>query len=225
MIRVNLLPVEKARRRSAGRMQLVVFGFLLVAELVGFGFLYVDKKSQADRLAEKVDQKETKVENLKEEVKGGANYEKKAEKLQTKLDVLKDIEKKSAGPLKVLRELQVVLSRPENLEERYAQRRKNWNVEWNPNNLWIENLKETGGDFELEGRAMGAEDVAEFLHRLETARHFQNVQLNFVKPVSGRGSGAKVVKFTVDGKIQYGDGGGSGGSEGKSGSSGGNDDG
>lgn len=203
MIRVNLLPVERARRRSAGRLQLAVFALLLVVELVGFGYLYFAKKSRADRLADKVEAKEQRVANLKKEVEGGDDFGEKADKLRKKLQVLRDIQKKSAGPLRMLRELQMVLSRPDDLEERYAQRRKNWNVEWDPTNLWVETLDEQEGEFELVGRALGAEDVAEFLHRLATAQHFQNVQLDFVKPRE-KGSGrAKVVTFTVHGEVPY----------------------
>ena len=203
MIRVNLLPIKEARRRSAGRIQLLVFTAIIILEVAGLVALYFAKSGQVTSVQKKLNNVSTDVQKLEKEVEELKDYEKKADQLQKKLGVLNEIEKKSGGPAKVLSELQDILTRPANIEERYAQRKKDWNVEWNPSHLWIEMLKESKGDFELKGKAVDADDVAEFLHRLETAAHFNGVQLDFVRPADDEKQGGKVVEFRVTGTVKY----------------------
>jgi Tfp pilus assembly protein PilN len=140
---------------------------------------------------------------VEEEVEEAKDYEKRAQKLRQKRDVLDEVQRKSVGPVHVLDELLTILSRPENVEQRYNQRKKDWNVEWNPRHVWINTLKESEGSFEMSGRAVDADDVAEFLHRLETATHFQEVKLDFVRPTEGSGKSGEVVEFRITGQIQY----------------------
>lgn len=204
MIRVNLLPIKEARRRSAGRLQLLVFGIVLVAEVAAFVFLYMAASSDREAVAGEVKETREKVAAIEKEVEEAKNYEKQADQLSKKLKVLDRIERKSAGPVNMLKELQDILSPPENVEERYAQSKMDWNVEWNPSHLWIEELEESGGSFELLGQAMDADDVAEFLHRLETASHFKGVQLDYVRPSKNKAmAGSPVVEFSIHGEISY----------------------
>jgi type IV pilus assembly protein PilN len=201
MIRVNLLPVKEARRRSAGRIQLLIFAVVLVIECAILVFLHMVQQGKLEEVRGKVATAQKKVDKLESEVEEAKDLEKRKKKLEQKLSVLDDIEKQSIGPVNVLEELLVILSRPENVEQRYAQRKKDWNVEWNPRHVWIESLNESGGDFEMVGRAVDADDVAEFLHRLETATHFQNVQLDYVRPQDS--DAGDVVGFRITGNIQY----------------------
>lgn len=52
------------------------------------------------------------------------------------------------------------------------------------------------------------DDVAEFLQRMTTARHFNNVQLEYVETASGGGRSAavgqvRVVRFRIFGELSY----------------------
>jgi type IV pilus assembly protein PilN len=201
MIRVNLLPVKEARRRSAGRIQLLIFVVVLVIECAILVFLHMVQQGKLEEVRDKVATAQKKVDKLEKEVEEAKDLEKRKKKLEQKLSVLDDIEKQSIGPVNVLEELLTILSRPKNVEQRYAQRKKDWNVEWNPRHVWIESLKESDGEFEMVGRAVDADDVAEFLHRLETATHFQNVQLDYVRPQDS--DSGDVVGFRITGNIQY----------------------
>ena len=67
--------------------------------------------------------------------------------------------------------------------------------------LWLEEFKEKGGEFTLTGGAVSADDVAEFLQRLTTAKHFTAVELDFVQATSGKSS--RLVDFSLKGKILY----------------------
>jgi Tfp pilus assembly protein PilN len=203
MIRVNLLPIRQERARSAGKFQLLAFAAILVVEIAVFGFLYLSMQDELSGV--RADLKETKeaIKELEKDVEETKDYEAREKRLEQKLNVLANIEKKSSGPLGMLTELQTILSPPRNAEERYAQNQKDWNVEWNPANLWIASMSESGGNFELTGNALDADDVAEFLLRLETADHFDNVQLDYVRPGDSKAAGTQVVEFRVTGTLNY----------------------
>lgn len=201
MIRVNLLPIKEARRRRASRWQLFTFGAVLVLELGVCVFLYTAKQGDLKRVQEKVDRETQAVEKLEKEVEEAKKYQKRVDKLQEKLSVLDQIQKKAGGPVKVLEELQTILTPPANPEQRYKQRQKGWKVEWDPRRLWIQSLEETDGEFEKIGNAQSAEDVAEYLHRLETAPHFQDVQLDYVRPTDDESG---IVEFRITGVMKYG---------------------
>jgi Tfp pilus assembly protein PilN len=182
---------------------MIAFAVCLVLELAACGFFYVQKQQELSKLQDKLESTQNDVKQTQKKVEEAADYEKKAKKLRSKLEVLHQIEEQSVGPVHVLEELQTILSPPENPEERYAQSQKNWNVEWNPRHLWIKTLTEKQGSFEMVGQALDADDVAEFLHRLETAKHFQNVQLDYVRPSKKQARGTKVVEFRVTGGLTY----------------------
>lgn len=202
MIRVNLLPIKKARRRSAGRTQLVAFVLLIALECVIFGFIYMAEKSRAEDLAKEVQQNQQEVSKAKKAVKSATVLEQKQKELEHQVEILDELEKKRSGPVRVLDELQALLSPPRNEEERHARLRMNWNVEWDPRRLWIASLSEDEGNFEMVGSAINADDVAEFLERLTSADHFSNVQLDYVK-AKGKEGETSLVEFRVTGKLSY----------------------
>ncbi|RDV37009.1 hypothetical protein DV096_15975 [Bradymonadaceae bacterium TMQ3] len=207
MIRVNLLPIKQARRRSAGRTQLLLFAGLLIAELaILFVFYLVESEKLSTRESE-VTGLQREVTALESEVADARTLEKEAEALNAQLAVLNNLEAQRIGPVRMLDEIQAMLSPPRNEEERVAQLRKDWNVEWDTRRLWVESFSEGEGAFELEGMAGSADDVAEFLQRMTTARHFANVQLEYVETASGGGRSAsgqvRMVNFRIFGELSY----------------------
>ena len=202
MIRVNLLPIKKARRRSAGRTQLIVFALLIILEVAALAVVYMAESSRLQELEAEVAQNQQKVRKAEEEVKSAKQLEAKQAELQQQVQILDELESKRTGPVRVLDEVQAMLSPPRNEEDRHAQSRKNWNVEWDTRRLWIKSLTETDGEFELLGSAMNADDVAEFLQRLTTAEHFDGVQLDYVKASGGKDN-VKLVEFRVTGQLSY----------------------
>lgn len=201
MIRVNLLPIRQARRRSAGKTQLVVFAALVALLVAVLAMLYVIEAGELERLQSRVAENEQQVAAAQEEVKDAEQLEADKTKLEQQLGVLKELEKQRTGPVKVLDELQGIMSPPRNEEDRFAQLQRNWNVDWDPRRLWVEDFSENEGKFSMKGGAVNADDVAEFLQRLTTATHFRNVQLDVVE--AKEQDGAKVVNFSLFGDISY----------------------
>jgi Tfp pilus assembly protein PilN len=200
MIRVNLLPIEEERQRSRGRFQLIIFAILFALEIGGIGALYVIKQNQVSRLETKKAELQSAIADLQEKVDEAKKFREKEASLKKKRDVLTDLESDRGGPVDLLRELQTVLSQPRNQMQRNAQKRKGWNVDWDPSNVWIQKFVEEDAKFEMVGGAMDHSDFAQFLQRLSSADHFENVQMDQV----GEGDrGGGVVQFRVTGRINY----------------------
>src|SRR5699024_8437516 len=123
MIRVNLLPVKKARRRSEGRTQLILFVALILAECVILGLFYMNASSQVSDLKAQVAESQREVKKAEEQVESTKVLEAKKAEQQKQVDILRRLEEKRTGPVRVLDELQAVLSPPRNEQERHARSR------------------------------------------------------------------------------------------------------
>lgn len=203
MIRINLLPVKKARRRSEGRAQLVLFAALLVVECLILAGLYFNVANQADELQQKVEQNQREVEEAEREHQSAQLLEQKQAEQQKQVEILRELEQLRTGPVRLLDELQAILSPPRNEAERHARARMNWNVEWDTRRLWLESWSEKGGEFKMAGTALNADDVAEFLERLASARYFDAILLDFVKAKPRTDSSVDLVEFSITGKLSY----------------------
>lgn len=205
MIRVNLLPIKQARRRTAGMKQIGVFTVLIVALLLCLGLFWLTFSSQLENRQQLVRRTQAEVEAAKNDVKDAEQLESQRATLAQQLTVLDDLETQRSGPVRVLDELQAILSPPANEEDRFAQLQRNWNVDWDTRRLWVQKFQERDGAFTMSGSAVNADDVAEFLQRLTTARHFYQVELRVVE-ARNVGSGreaARIVNFDLNGRIRY----------------------
>jgi type IV pilus assembly protein PilN len=203
MIRVNLLPIKKARRRSAGRTQLLIFSLLILGQLLVFGLLHMAESSQLEDLKDEVSQNQREVKEAEKAVESAKQLEAKQSELEQQVRILDELEQKRTGPVRVLDELQAMLSPPRNEEDRHVQSRKNWNVEWDTRRLWVASFSEQEGGFEMSGSAVNADDVAEFLERLTSAEHFGDIQLDYVKAKKGGDRNTRLVDFRVTGALTY----------------------
>lgn len=203
MIRVNLLPIKKARRRSEGRTQMAVFVGLVLLQCVLLAVVYLDLSSQVDDLKKEVAVNQQQVSAAEKELESTKVLEAKQVEQQKQVDILKELEEKRTGPVRLLDELQAVLSPPRNEAERHARARMNWNVEWDTRRLWVESWSEGDGTFKMTGLALNADDVAEYLERLTSARYFDRIQLNFVKAVSATKDSVDLVDFSITGTLLY----------------------
>lgn len=201
MIRINLLPIKQARRRSAARTQLILFTGLILLELVVFGVVWMAESSQLEDIQADVSKNEAEVEEKEKEVEQAEELEREKEELEKQVSILNELEEKRTGPVRVLDELQVMLSPPRDEEDRHRQAGKDWNTEWNPRRLWINTFSETDGEFNMEGMALSADDVAEFLERLSSGEHFGEVELDFVR--AQEEDGVRLVTFRVTGQLSY----------------------
>ncbi|MGM0555111.1 MAG: PilN domain-containing protein [Myxococcota bacterium] len=206
MIRVNLLPIKKARKRSAARNQLIIFTVLILAELAACAVIFLSESNRLDTLQSEVQQNQQQVKKAEKAVADANKLKQRQQQLEQQLSVLQELEEKRTGPVRMLDEIQAMLSAPRTKEEGYAQARKNWNTEWDTRRLWVQTFEESEGGFDMTGFAINADDVAEFLQRLTTAEHLYDVQLDYVKATSKGGGGRNsedMVEFHITGDVSY----------------------
>lgn len=202
MIRVNLLPIKEARRRSAGRAQLLIFAVLILLELGVFAVVWMAEKNELAELEEDVATNKEKKEAAEEEVADIEQLKEDKESLQEKVDVLEELEQRRTGPVRVLDELKVMLTEPRNEAERRIQHKElGWNPDWNPERLWLADLTEEGGSFELQGYALKLDDVAQFLERLTTSDFFIEPDLVYVRATTE--DDVRMVEFSITGELSY----------------------
>ena len=200
MIRVNLLPVRKARRRSQGRMQLILFAGVVLILMAMLGIVHFYFHGQLATWEDEVEKVQAAVDELEAETAGIEALEREAMELGAQLSALNDLEARRVGPVQMLDEMQAMLSPPRDEEDRVAQMRRNWNVEWDTRRLWIEDFSESDGRFSLNGYASSADDVAEFLQRMTTATHFNGVELDYIDRQRGN---RQLVSFHLRGELSY----------------------
>jgi type IV pilus assembly protein PilN len=203
MIRVNLLPIKQQRRRASAKKMLFVFLALIGLELLVFAAVYFTYDSELTSLKDRVAVGNQEVAAAKEEVKDAEQLQRDRDQLTQQLQILDDLERQRSGPVRMMDELQAMLSPPRNEEDRFAQLQKNWNVEWDPQRLWLDSVEETNAAFKLKGGAANPDDVAEFLQRLSTGRYFDAVELDVVTAKGGQGTSSKYVEFQFAGKLNY----------------------
>lgn len=201
MIRVNLLPIKQARRRSQGRVQLLLFAGVIVVEVAILATAFFIISDQLEEQEERVSDLRATVSELEEDAADVEELEEQAQVYQGQLQVLSDLEAKRIGPVRMLDEMQAMLSPPRDQEDRVAQLRRDWNVDWDTRRLWVDEFAEDEEGFTLDGHAGNADDVAEFLHRLNTAVYFEDVELDYVSRTDDEDT--EMVEYHLFGQLSY----------------------
>jgi type IV pilus assembly protein PilN len=182
MIRINLIPVRQVKRRELGRQQLVIFAALLF--FVGVGnYLWIDsvetdlakRKAQVVKLQNDIAQLEKVIGEVNSITK-----EKKA--LEDKLKVLDSLKKRRAGPVKVMDALSTLI----------------------PQHVWMTDVSDKAGNWNLKGMGMTNDDVAELMRELKRSPYFHDIVLKKVSTLKvSQGPVAEVVQFEITCSVNY----------------------
>ena len=200
MIRVNLLPVRKSRRRSQGRTQLFLFAGVILIQVGMLAIIFVWMNDQLAENKEEVERLEEMVSELEEDQEDLEYLEAQREDLEQQLGAIQQLDDQRIGPVQMLDALQAMLSPIED-EARIGEHHEDWNVDWEPRRLWLENfIEHDESRFSLDGRAGDGDDVAEFLARISTSEYFDNVELDHV---TREGGDQELVSFELDGDLDY----------------------
>jgi type IV pilus assembly protein PilN len=157
MIRINLLPFRKAKRREDLRMQISVYVLSVILVVIILTFLGIIKSGQLN---------DVKAENAKlnKELKSYAEILKKIDELkksrkdlQDKLDVIRGLEAQKAGPVQLFDE--ICMAVPDG-------------------SLFLRTLGETeAGKVTMSGVAIDYDTVAQFMTNLENTKTIDAVTL------------------------------------------------
>ncbi|MCU0663999.1 MAG: PilN domain-containing protein [Myxococcota bacterium] len=219
MIRINLLPVRRDRKKEAVRNQFLVALLVLLVEASVCALFYNAAASKAAAQGNQNQLKVAEVEKLKKEVADHKEILDKIteyEKRQTAIDMLFA---GRTGPTHVMLEMSRLLSkggRPFVDPDKYQELLRfdasaGYDEDWDYRRLWLDRFVEKDHLATIEGQAVTHEDVAEFLRRVNLSQFFTETQLvsTELKPPTVKSStfsvqdADPVVHFKFDTEMRY----------------------
>ncbi len=211
MIRINLLPVKKAKRREAGQRQILYMGMAILATIGGVIFVHMTYTGERDELLRGNRVLQSDIERFKAEM---GDYDKIKGQREILIKQKKSIEALKTGrtgPVFLLRELSEILTPGKGptfdhvTYEQTLRRDPNvgFNATWETRRLWLESFEEEGKKVKIKGVAKSAEDVAEFVKRLQISVFFADAAFESVERVPGPAGSVKQNNFTVTATVIY----------------------
>jgi type IV pilus assembly protein PilN len=157
MIRINLLPFRKAKRRENLRMQISVFILSVVFVVIVLAFLGIIKSGQLEDVKAKNASLNKELKSYAEILKKIDELKRSRKDLQGKLDVIRGLEAQKAGPVQLFDE--ICMAVPDG-------------------SLFLKSLSEKeSGQVTMAGVAIDYDTVAQFMTNLENTKTIDTVTL------------------------------------------------
>ena len=179
MIKINLLAVKEAKRKTTIQNQLVVAVIVLLAVLVGIGFMIYTRKSEISNLQDTQAKKQTELTDLTAVQKKVEQFKKDNDNLAQKIGVIAGLEGGRDWYLQIVDQLSDSI----------------------PREVWIETLSTTGrtaGDtqWDLSGGALEKDQISNFMSNLEKkGKYFGIISLKRVERAKASPAGAVSVPY------------------------------
>ncbi|HEV7668032.1 MAG TPA: PilN domain-containing protein [Thermoanaerobaculia bacterium] len=171
MIKINLI-AEGKRPTSVRKIKPVLEGkdlaqWALVASIIAcllaFGVWWWLLHRQIAIQEVKIEEAERKVEELAPVIRQVEDFKKKKAEIERKLGVIEDLKRAQQGPVHVMDDISRAL----------------------PELLWLDRLKMTSSNIELEGRAFNTNAVANFIENLDKMPAFEEPTLRSTEEQPG----------------------------------------
>ena len=209
MIRINLLPIRKAKRQEAGQRHFLFMGLAVLGTLGLVVFFHLQETGKLEAVQRQNTILQADVARLKQEI---GDYEKikgQREELLRQRKTIQSLEAGRTGPVYLLREFSEILSPGKGptfdrvTYEETLRRDPNagFNSNWETKRVWLDSYTEEDRRLRLRGAAKSNEDVAEFLKRLNSSVFFKDVFLDATAQAT-KGS-VKYVNFGLSAKVIY----------------------
>jgi type IV pilus assembly protein PilN len=169
MIKINLLPVPKARKvkkQAEMRSQFILAGLIIVIVGLLCGTTWMSLNKQTKVLVAKKAEANVELERLKELVKEVEGYEQNKKNLEEKNRIIEQLKKNQSGPVHLLDELSNGLEKLK---------------------LWLTQLEVKGKAIDMTGKALTNSDIVEFISNLKASKYFSDVQLVESKQIQEQG--------------------------------------
>jgi type IV pilus assembly protein PilN len=198
MIRINLLPVKKAKKRATGQRQLLLMAAFLGVELVALVGFHLNETWKLEEKTRRNSDAKAAIAKLKSEIGDYDQIKAERDELLLQRDAIQKLTAGKTGPVYVLRELAEILTKdkgPTYSKEEYTNRLRSdpnagYNPSWDPRRLWIKIWKEKDRKVQIEGGAKSNDDVAEFLKRLQLSVFFGDVVIEGTQEQTPTADGA-----------------------------------
>ena len=178
MIRINLLPIREAERQKSGRQFLLLMLILFLGQAAFLFILHGDTEEELKTAKRQNRKYSNQLKTLKKQTKKIVELKAQRVELERQKSVLTGLVEGQSGPVKMLNELSLMITTIDDPKAKLRVQARGWNPDWDPKRVWINEFKETNRRLKIKGLARSNEDVAELLKRLNTSRHFVNVEIN-----------------------------------------------
>jgi len=175
MIRINLLP--KKVRKEALKSDLILFVLLLVVALVLGASIYAKNQTEIGHLKTDVARTKQSITSMEKFYRDYLALEKQKKELSARIALIEKIKEGRALTARILYDLPSIVKE----------------------SIWLKRLKKEEERFDLEGRALENESIAEFVERLAKIPYAKEVELRMVEDVTEEG--VLVKKFLVQGSL------------------------
>jgi type IV pilus assembly protein PilN len=155
MIKINLLPTKKARKKLGIKQELLATGLFLLLAMILLGLLWSYQDSKVQRLTVQKNQQTKELDRLKKIVAEVEQFKKDKALYEQKIQIIEDLEAQQSGPVHVLDELSLNL----------------------PDKLWLDTMTLQGNTITISGSAFANISIVDFINNLKRSAYFQNVQL------------------------------------------------
>ena len=175
MIKINLLPKKPAKKMILYDLYLFLFVVILNLAIVG-GIYYKNEKNIAE-YKKVIGNAKAEIASLENIYREYLNLEKEKQEIEKRIKAINDVKEGRALAARTLYDLTSVIKE----------------------NVWLKSFKKDEDRFELEGRAMENESIADFVENLSKIPYMRNVELINVEDIAEEGIVVK--KFLVRGNI------------------------
>ncbi len=160
MIRINLLPFRKARKKENVRQQISVFLLALIFLTLGMSYLAVSLNSKIQDMDNRIKTSTKQLDDLTVLTKEIDEIKKKLDVLRKKTAVIKNLEQNRRSSV-------ILLDTMSNMVI--------------PGRMWFTSLSAVGETVEINGLALDNKTVADFMLQLESTKQFSSVNLKTLK--------------------------------------------
>ena len=219
MIKINLLPVNRAKLRVAadtpGSRDFAI-GCAALAGVAAVVFFAVDqpKRSHLHDLRDSITKLQQSIADKNKELQGYAELKKSAEEADKRAIAINRLINAKVIPANVLHELGEILTTNHlpTMTEEVARKtgngagsdpNKKFDPTWDPTHVWLMSFSDSNGEFTLEGGAEAEIDVHQLSKRLAASVYFMNVAESRGERIADRESGISYYKFAITGKVAY----------------------
>lgn len=219
MIRINLLPQKRPKRRAVGgdaSSQQFMLGVIALAVAAAAIVLLVDRPRRArlTELSEANRQLQGEIASKNKQLEGYAELKTAHDAADQRYKAIKRLLGAKVVPAHLLHELGEILSTGKypTMTEDMAKRtgagaesdpNKRFQADWDASHVWLSGFTDTGGDFKLEGGAQSESDVTQLAKRLSASVYFRDVNPAGGELTADTQTGTSYYKFTITGKVAY----------------------
>lgn len=218
MIKINLLPQRRAKKRAASsdpakHLMYGLLGLVGAAAVVGLG-VDLPKRSRLAQLVQANQQLQGDIRSKTKQLEGYAELKKAADEADERYRSILRLLSTKIAPANVLHELGEILmtgKRPKMTSDMIRRTgsgadsdpNKRFQDDWDASHVWLSGFTDTAGLFRLEGGAQSESDVTQLAKRLAASVYFSDVTPAGGERVADAQTGATYYKFTITGKVAY----------------------